>query len=58
LVKYVAETTLKKSLMKLGISKYKLIEELPEYLVSCMSHWPASDVACAFPHHSILDKRR
>ena len=30
--KYVAETTLKKSLMKLGISKYKLIEELPEYL--------------------------
>jgi len=30
--KYVAETTLKKSLMKLGISKYKIIEELPEYL--------------------------
>ena len=30
--KFVAETTLKKSLMKLGISKYKLIEELPEYL--------------------------
>ena len=30
--KYVAETTLKKSLIKLGISKYKLIEELPEYL--------------------------
>ena len=30
--KFVVETTLKKSLMKLGISKYKLIEELPEYL--------------------------
>ena len=30
--KYVAETTLKKSLMKLGISKYKILEELPEYL--------------------------
>ena len=30
--KYVAETTLKKSSMKLGISKYKIIEELPEYL--------------------------
>lgn len=30
--KFVAETTLKNSLMKLGISKYKLIEELPEYL--------------------------
>ncbi len=30
--KFVAETTLKKSLMKLGISKYKLLEELPEYL--------------------------
>ncbi len=30
--RFVVETTLKKSLMKLGISKYKLIEELPEYL--------------------------
>ena len=30
--KFVAETTLEKSLMKLGISKYKIIEELPEYL--------------------------
>ena len=30
--KFVAETTLKNSLMKLGISKYKLIEELPKYL--------------------------
>ena len=30
--KFVAETTLKNSLMKLGISKYKLLEELPEYL--------------------------
>ena len=30
--KFVAETTLKNSLMKLGISKYKLIEELPLYL--------------------------
>jgi len=30
--KFVAETTLKNSLLKLGISKYKLIEELPEYL--------------------------
>ena len=29
--KFVAETTLKNSLMKLGISKYKYIEELPEY---------------------------
>ena len=30
--RFVAETTLKNSIMKLGISKYKLIEELPEYL--------------------------
>jgi len=30
--KFVAETTLDKSLMKLGISKYKILEELPEYL--------------------------
>ena len=30
--KFVVETTLEKSLMKLGVSKYKLIEELPEYL--------------------------
>ena len=30
--KFVAETTLKNSLTKLGISKYKYIEELPEYL--------------------------
>ena len=30
--KFVAETTLKKSLMKLDISKYKTLEELPEYL--------------------------
>ena len=30
--KFVAETTLKNSIIKLGISKYKLIEELPEYL--------------------------
>lgn len=30
--KFVAETTLKKSLVKLGISKYKFMEELPEYL--------------------------
>ena len=30
--KFVAETTLKNSMMKLGVSKYKLIEELPEYL--------------------------
>ena len=30
--KFVAETTLKNSMMKLGISKYKLLEELPEYL--------------------------
>ena len=30
--KFVAETTLKNSMMKLGISKYKIIEELPEYL--------------------------
>ena len=30
--KFVAETTLENSLLKLGISKYKFIEELPEYL--------------------------
>ena len=30
--KFIAETTLKNAIMKLGISKYKLIEELPEYL--------------------------
>lgn len=30
--KYVAETTLKKNHLSLVISKYKLIEELPEYL--------------------------
>ena len=29
---YVAKTTLENSLLKLGISKYKFIEELPEYL--------------------------
>ena len=30
--KFVAETTLKNINMKLGISKYKILEELPEYL--------------------------
>ena len=30
--KFVAETTLENSLLKLGISKYKFIEELPKYL--------------------------
>ena len=30
--KFVAETTLKNTYMKLGISKYKFIEELPAYL--------------------------
>ena len=30
--RFVAETTLEKSLLKLGVSKYKLIEELPQYL--------------------------
>lgn len=30
--RYVAETTLKKNHLSVGISKYKLIEELPEYL--------------------------
>ena len=30
--KYTAETTLENVSMKLGISKYKLLEELPEYL--------------------------
>ena len=30
--KFVAETTLKSINMKLGISKYKILEELPEYL--------------------------
>jgi RecB family endonuclease NucS len=29
---YVAKTSLNKSLLKLGVSKYKIIEELPEYL--------------------------
>ena len=29
---YVAKTSLNKSLLKLGISKYKILEELPEYL--------------------------
>ncbi len=29
---YVAKTSLNKSQMKLGISKYKILEELPEYL--------------------------
>jgi predicted nuclease of restriction endonuclease-like (RecB) superfamily len=29
---YVAKTSLKKNISKLGISKYKLLEELPEYL--------------------------
>ena len=29
---YVAKTSLNKNLMKLGISKYKLLEELPDYL--------------------------
>ncbi len=29
---YVAKTSLNKSLLKLGISKYKIMEELPEYL--------------------------
>ena len=29
---FVAKTSLKKTNMQLGISKYKLIEELPEYL--------------------------
>jgi hypothetical protein len=29
---YVTKTSLNKSLLKLGISKYKIIEELPEYL--------------------------
>ena len=30
--KFVAKTTLENSLLKMGISKYKFIEELPEYL--------------------------
>ena len=30
--RFVAETTLKNSMMKLGISKYKLLEDLPLYL--------------------------
>ena len=30
--RFVAETTLKNLTMKLGISKYKILEELPEYL--------------------------
>ena len=29
---YVAKTSLNKSLLKLGVSKYKIIEELPKYL--------------------------
>ena len=30
--KFVVETTLEKTLMKLGVSKYKIMEELPDYL--------------------------
>ena len=30
--KFVVETTLGKTLMKLGVSKYKIMEELPDYL--------------------------
>ena len=30
--RFVAETTLEKTMMKLGISKYKLLEDLPLYL--------------------------
>ena len=30
--KFVAQTTLKNSNSKIGVSKYKFIEELPEYL--------------------------
>ena len=30
--RFVAETTLEKSISKIGISKYKILEELPEYL--------------------------
>ena len=30
--KFVAKTSLKKNKLPLGISKYKFIEELPEYL--------------------------
>ena len=29
---YVTKTSLNKNLLKLGISKYKIMEELPEYL--------------------------
>ncbi|MCR5647752.1 MAG: PDDEXK nuclease domain-containing protein [Acholeplasmatales bacterium] len=36
--KFVAETTLKNSVMKLGISKYKILEELPEYLGKRLNH--------------------
>ncbi|MBQ6783552.1 MAG: DUF1016 family protein [Acholeplasmatales bacterium] len=36
--RFVAETTLKNSVMKLGISKYKIIEELPEYLEKRLNH--------------------
>ena len=36
--RFVAETTLKNSMMKLGISKYKIIEELPEYLEKRLNH--------------------
>ena len=36
--RFVAETTLKNSKMKLGVSKYKIIEELPEYLEKRLNH--------------------
>ena len=36
--RFVAETTLKNSMMKLGVSKYKIIEELPEYLEKRLNH--------------------
>ena len=36
--RYVAETTLKNSHLSLGISKYKLIEELPNYLTKRLNN--------------------
>ena len=35
---YVAQTTLNKSISKIGISKYKILEELPEYLEKILNN--------------------
>ena len=41
--KYTAETTLENVSMKLGISKYKILEELPEciWYFKSVGYWPS-----------------